>query len=93
MLGLMLLATSTDGVSAPPAPFNLSGPAETPGTGGWRTLPDLLPTSFSDGIQLEVIVAILIAPLILKLAARIPSAGGEAWDNPPRGSHSRTATR
>ena len=72
----MVLATSTDGLSTSPTPFNMSGPAENPGAEGWHTLPDSLPAFFTSGIQLEVIVAILIAPLILKLAAWIPHGRG-----------------
>ena len=81
----MALAASADGLAAPPAPSNVSGPAETPGAEGWRTLPDSLPASFTSGIQLEVIVALLIAPLILKLAAWIPHGKGKDPEQPAAG--------
>ena len=99
LLGLIALTASVDGLASPPASFNTSEPSGTPQLGEWSALPGVPPVDPSSHLRLEVIVAILIAPLILKLAAWIPrgvekdreqpnpdsEAEGDTSDPPPHG--------
>ena len=99
MIGLVALATSVDGLVSTPASLNASEPSGNPRLGEWSTLPGEPPMDPSSHLRLEVIVAILIAPLILKLAAWIPrgvekdreqpnpdsETEGGTSDPPPRG--------
>ena len=82
LLGLIALTASVDGLASPPASFNASEPSGAPQLGEWRALPGMPPVDLSSRLQLEVIVAILIAPFILKLAAWIPRGIGRDREQP-----------
>ena len=99
MMGIIALAASVDGLVSTTASLNASEPSGNPQLGEWSTLPSEPPMDPSHYLRLEVIIAILIAPLILKLAAWIPrgvekdreqpnpdsEAEGDTSDPPPHG--------
>merc|ERR1711978_427001 len=82
LLGLNALTASVDGLAPPPASFNTSEPSEIPQLGEWRALPGMPPVDLSSSLQLEMIVAILVAPFILKLATWIPRGIGRDREQP-----------
>ena len=58
---------------------------ETPGGERGHALPGMPPVDLNGGVHLEVIVAILVAPLLLKLAAWIPRGMGDDPKQPAPG--------
>merc|ERR1712219_73547 len=92
LLGLIALTASVDGLASPPASFNTSEPSGTPQLGEWSALPGVPPMDPSSHLRLEVIVAILIAPLILKLAAWIPRGVGRDREQPNPDSETEGGT-
>ena len=81
-LGMMLLATTAKGFATQSTPLSMSGATTTNKTSRWHTPPNPTEPGIESGPRLEVILAILLTPLILKLATRFPHVGRARADRP-----------
>ena len=79
---MMLLATTAKGFAAQSTPLGMPGAIAANETSGWHAPSSPTEPSMEGGPRLEVILAILLTPLILKLAAQIPHVGQAREDRP-----------
>ena len=78
--GTLLLAAAAEGFTAQATTLHAPGTIATNGTTKWYTPQGLSEPDFESGPCVEVILAILLTPLSLKLVSRLPNVGRSRAD-------------
>ena len=84
--GMTLLAAAAKGFTAQATTLHAPGTIATNGTTEWHTPQGLSEPGFESGPRVEVILAILLTPLILKLVTRLPQSAAPGPTDPTQGT-------